>query len=115
MSETTPALPAPTVAAGDSNVVDLADVQEGLSVTIPAYADFEAGDQVQVFWGGTSATNPFTVPEGEGDQPISLNIPRSTLEALGDGAVEFRYTVTDRAGNVSAPSEPITLTLTDQT
>ncbi|MGW4645493.1 hypothetical protein [Kitasatospora sp. NPDC004289] len=112
MSETTPALPAPTIA--DSNVVDLADVQNGLNVTIPAYADFSAGDQIRLFRDGTSATDPITVPEGEGDQPISIDIPRSALEALGDGPVHFTYSVTDRAGNESAPSEPVVLTIADQ-
>ncbi|MFC8455267.1 hypothetical protein [Kitasatospora sp. NPDC057223] len=113
MSETNPA---PTVASAEDGLLDYADAITGVSVTIPSYAGFTAGDVVELHWGGTSVTEPYTVPQGEGEQPITLTIPWETIQAAGDGeAIPVHYTVTDRAGNTSAPSQAVDLTITNQT
>ncbi|WP_327072109.1 hypothetical protein OG196_00220 [Kitasatospora purpeofusca] len=115
MSDTSPALPAPTVnAADDDGVLDLATARSGVSVTIPGYANFAAGDQVQLHWDGSTTADPFTVPTGADEQPISFTIPWETVQAAGNGAITVHYTITDRAGNASAPSQPVNLTITDQ-
>lgn len=112
MSETNPSLPAPTINEASDGVLDLADAEGGVNVVIPAYADFAAGDRVQVYWNGSSATDPYTVPQGAGHEPVTLVLPESALRAAGDGRGYFHYTVTDRAGNTSEPSQKVQLTIT---
>ncbi|MEU3064597.1 hypothetical protein [Streptomyces subrutilus] len=116
MSETNPSLPAPTVGEAPDGLLDLADTEGGVNLVIPAYAEFAAGDRVEVYWNGSSATDPYTVPQGAGDEPVTLVLPESMLRAAGDGRGYVHYTVTDRAGNTSKPSEKVQLTinLTDQ-
>ncbi|MFF4324607.1 hypothetical protein [Streptomyces sp. NPDC001568] len=112
MSDTNLSLPAPTVNEAPGGVLDPADAEGGVNVVIPAYADFCAGDQVQVYWNGDSATAPYTVREDEGDKPITLVVPEAAILTAGEGTTDFHYTITDRAGNISKPSLPVQLAIT---
>ncbi|MET9365638.1 hypothetical protein ABZX93_32630 [Streptomyces sp. NPDC006632] len=111
MSDTNPSLPAPTVDEAPGGVLDPTDAAGGVNLVIPAYAAFDAGDQVQLYWDGNSATDPYTVPHGEGDEPITILVPESAIEGTSSGSIPVYYTVTDRAGNVSQPSQSVQVTV----
>ncbi|MFD9333159.1 hypothetical protein ACFWBF_01875 [Streptomyces sp. NPDC060028] len=112
MSGTDPVLPAPAVAeADDDGLINPADALSGVNVTIPAHADFTAGDHVQVYWGDQGTSVPYTVPQGEGDKPVTLTIPWDTIRAADGGpTTPVHYRIT-RAGGGAATSEPIEVNL----
>ncbi|MFJ6798925.1 hypothetical protein [Streptomyces sp. NPDC091268] len=112
MNETDPVLPAPAVEEADDNgVITHADARSGVNVIIPAYANFTDGDRIKLFWGGQGASDPYTVPQGEGDKPIILTVPWDTVAATGEGAPLVVHYQVFRAGGGVSISEPTEIDL----
>ncbi|MGW4896237.1 hypothetical protein ACWEQL_28880 [Kitasatospora sp. NPDC004240] len=110
MSDIDPVLPAPVVDGGGA---DDAGQQVYVTVTVPGYAEFAAGDKVQLFWGGV-ASDSHVVPEGEDDKPIPFTIPWETVLSKPEEPITVTYTVTRGAGTESAPSAGVDLTAVEK-
>lgn len=78
-------LPAPGVPLAEDNntLVDIADAQVGVSITIPLYTNWDPSDEIIVNWAGHKRA-PFTVGTFPGN-PIIIDVPYSLLK-LGYGA-----------------------------
>lgn len=70
---------------------------------------FAPGDTVQLYADGVAMGDPTAVQSVNGH--LEQKILASDLEELGSGDVKFTYKITDRAGNVSEESDPVTVTL----
>jgi len=109
-----PGLPALAAMAFPQQVNDgltsaeLTQLGNVLPGTIASYNGFNIGDQVTTFWGDI---------EGPGTRveelkTIVIEFPRAFLVSLGaDADWPVTYRITDRAGNLSAPSTPVTVKL----
>ncbi|WP_191833242.1 hypothetical protein [Pseudomonas fluorescens] len=79
---------------------------------VASYNDAELGDTIQGFINNKPAPNSFTtVTNPDFNQDVELRFTRDDIEAVGDGTLEFSYQITDRAGNVSAMSRLLTLSV----
>jgi hypothetical protein len=79
---------------------------EYLPALVPSYKGLEPGDVVTGTVNSRSEViDAITVVDGQ----IELRFLRDFIEAESDGPVDFSYNVVDRAGNVSKPSEIVTL------
>ncbi len=82
-----------------------------LECTIAGYGGMAPGDIIE---GAISSTlrprrKPRKSMRRRPNDGLTLRFLRPDIEALGDGTLVFTYTVTDRAGNVSIVSLPLTL------
>ncbi len=86
----------------------------GTLVNIAIPADANAGDELTlvVGTGPTQQRVDQTVLAGEPGTTISVLISEASLTALTAGTYDVVVTITDKAGNISAPSSPFALTLT---
>ncbi|MNJ28296.1 hypothetical protein D3C77_228290 [compost metagenome] len=88
------------------------DGAQFMSSLVASYNDAELGDTIQGFINNKPAPNSFTtVTNPDFNQDVELRFTRDDIEAVGDGTLEFSYQITDRAGNVSAMSRPLTLSV----
>lgn len=87
-----------------ANAITLADLPAGvLSASVPGFIYQETGDVIQPMMTGGNLGTKATVLGDASFTPITFS--RATLETLEDGEeIDFFYTVTDRAGNVSHES-----------
>lgn len=98
----------------------LTDHGQQLVAEVPVYQDCKPGDVITWYWN----TNPLNVQPGDevdsrlllrGEtQPLSVEYPGSMIIASGDGERYAFYTLRDRAGNVSAFSQPALLQVSAQ-
>ncbi|MNJ29852.1 hypothetical protein D3C77_244340 [compost metagenome] len=86
------------------------DKGQYLESFVPSYNVVRPGDVIQCFINGVlAAISTTTVGEVGPGENVELRIYRLDIEAAGDGSLEFRYQVRDRAGNISQMSVSITL------
>lgn len=77
---------------------------------VPSYNVVKPGDVIQCFINGVLTKNSeTTVGEVGPGEDVELRIYRTDIETAGDGSLEFRYLVHDRAGNISLMSVSIML------
>ncbi|WP_331832680.1 hypothetical protein VUG52_08200 [Pseudomonas sp. LH21] len=82
-----------------------------LRTTLNGYNGLGIGDRIRgviADLDGFGSTTDVEQEFGPGDE-IILRFLREDIERAGDGLKTFAYTITDRAGNVSPPSRPVTL------
>ncbi|MBC3438127.1 hypothetical protein HU735_22145 [Pseudomonas sp. BW16M2] len=82
-----------------------------LKTTLNGYNGLGIGDRIRgviADLDGFGSTTDVEQEIGPGDE-IILRFLREDIERAGDGLKTFAYTVTDRAGNISLPSRPVTL------
>lgn len=97
-----------------SIIFPAATLGDSLTGRIAGYAGIQKGDRIQTVCNGTKGP-AHTVVDGELiDTPITIIFEREFLQSLGSSSVLIEYFITDRAGNVSIMSLPVTLTLTIQ-
>ena len=88
------------------------DGAQYMSSLVASYNDAELGDIIQGFINNKPATNSISVVTNpDFTQDVELRFTREDIEAEGDGTLEFSYQITDRAGNVSQMSRPLTLSV----
>jgi hypothetical protein len=80
------------------------DGNEYLPARVPSYKDLAPGDVVV---GLVDTRSEVVDPINVGTNDIELRFMRSFIEEQPDGSMAFSYSVSDRAGNDSQPSEPV--------
>ncbi|WP_313713455.1 hypothetical protein [Pseudomonas sp.] len=80
-----------------------------VTLALPDYTDFEAGDSVIVYWMNRIPEEFEDVDPPVATVPIvgsnqEVEIPEAAVRAVGDGGVFVLYVLVDRAGNVSEMS-----------
>ncbi|KIH84896.1 Ig-like domain-containing protein [Pseudomonas batumici] len=76
--------------------------------TIASYNGFEIGDQVTTFWGDVEGPGMLVTEL----KTLVIEFSRAFLVSLGpDADWPVSYRIRDRAGNLSAPSQPVTVKL----
>jgi len=108
-----PQLSAPDLRAnGDLLIPPDLEPDGSLSGTIDGYTDLQPGDRVQLSIDGADVGTPILVPRIPAPgEDIAILYPSAAIASLSDGAHDFGYRVTDRAGNRSAPSKSTRLTV----
>jgi hypothetical protein len=92
-------------------VIPQVTLGETFTVAIASYAGMETGDFIQTVCNGMKGP-AHTVVDGELiDTPIRIIFEREFLQTLKSSSVLIEYFITDRAGNVSIMSLPVTLTI----
>jgi len=84
---------------------------QNLAGHIAGYAGMQTGDQIQTVCNGVKGPYHTVVDEELQHKPINIVFEREFLQSLGSGSVLIEYFITDRAGNVSIMSLPVTLTI----
>ena len=108
---TAPSVPSINAVPENSNGgVNIAEASDGTAIQVSIPADAKAGDILTMTVGGQP---PFTYTVLAGDVGSTANVPVTAglLTALPSGDVSVTATLTDAAGNTSAPSSPFTFTL----
>lgn len=80
---------------------------DGAPWTLPAYADFQAGDKVYYWWLNHLPADPGELPYEQAvvtTVPMTLHVPRDLVEEVGDGGCVLIYVLEDEAGNRSGTS-----------
>ena len=90
----------PTVTPGDN-----------LTGQIAGYAGMQQGDRIQTVCNGMKGPIHTVVAEELLHTPIKIVFEREFLQSLGSSTVLIEYFITDRAGNVSIMSLPVSLTI----
>ncbi|MEB0077910.1 MULTISPECIES: hypothetical protein [unclassified Pseudomonas] len=85
---------------------------DSLSGLIPGYAGMGQGDVIQAVCNEMNGPTTTVAPEHLTTSPINIKFEREFLSNLQSDEITVYYQVTDRAGNVSAPSNASSLTLT---
>ncbi|MCD5993049.1 hypothetical protein KDX38_04250 [Pseudomonas sp. CDFA 602] len=90
---------------------ELSNMGDTLIGSIYGYSGLEQWDTINTYWG--DVPGPEWVLNGSEDENKAINIPftKTFLKSLPSPAGATYYTVTDRAGNVSAPSKKFTIPL----
>ncbi|WP_439894669.1 hypothetical protein ACTACV_17800 [Pseudomonas syringae] len=90
---------------------ELSLMGDALPGRIFGYSGLKRGDLIKTYWG--AAPGPEVELKGDEDeeQPIEIQFSKDFLLSLPNPAGATYYTVTDRAGNVSADSRKVTIPL----
>ncbi|HDS1747932.1 hypothetical protein HTV13_12310 [Pseudomonas putida] len=87
-----------------------------LLATVPGYDSPAVGDMLTYYWDRAPFANEqvaeLEVTDQNVGQPLVLEFPGDMIREREDGARYIHYRVRDRAGNVSARSQPVTLAVT---
>ncbi|WP_397448962.1 hypothetical protein [Pseudomonas sp. NA-150] len=86
-------------------------LSETLTATLAGYAGMAPEDIVQTLCNDTQGPTFTVQAEHLTNTPVTIQFERRFLQTLDSEEVTLSYQVTDRAGNVSRTSEPVTLTL----
>jgi hypothetical protein len=84
---------------------------EKLTACIAGYADMTIGDFIQTVCNGMKGPGHTVVDDELLHTPINIVFPRDFLQSLGSSNILIEYFITDRAGNVSIMSMPVSLTI----
>ena len=87
--------------------------QPGTDLIVSIPADAQAGDVLTLKLGSAvgAPTVAYTVQAGDIGGSATVPVPKTTLDLLADGTIAVTATLTDAAGNTSAPSAPFDITL----
>ena len=81
----------------------------GTTIDVAIPNDAAAGNLLTINIGGQTVSQTITAPNV--GNTMTVTIPKVTLDALVEGSHAVTATLTDAAGNVSAPSAPFSITL----
>ncbi|MGV8918362.1 MAG: hypothetical protein ACOH2R_11280 [Pseudomonas sp.] len=84
---------------------------ETLTATLPGYAGMAVGDIIQTLCNDVEGPRSTIEAEHLKNTPVTIQFERTFLQTLDSDEVTINYQVTDRAGNISRTSLPVTLTL----
>lgn len=79
---------------------------------LAGYAGMQPGDTIQTFCNGFPGPTYTVQPEDLTIRPIEIVFEREALQSFATQTAVIDYSVTDRAGNQSIKSVPVTLTVT---
>ena len=88
------------------------DLNDNLPSRAAHWRELKSGDKLHPFLvNGTTrvAVDPIQVGNVPPGVPVPIPIPRAKIEEVGDGSVDFTFSLEDRAGNMSTESPPVTL------
>jgi len=102
--------PADVVAGGLSSA-RLTELGDQLPAEIPSYEGVTIGDRLFLQVNDQASLVP--IPTGNVGQPLPIAYPRTLIEQVDDGTLNFSYRISDRAGNMSelATAVPIKVLL----
>ncbi|MFF0431701.1 hypothetical protein ACFYU9_05665 [Streptomyces sp. NPDC004327] len=95
-----------------SELITLADVYQGVTVTVLPYPTMEAGDVVTLFWGGQEAA-AHVVADAAG-RSIEIKVPAPVITAVGTGEVLVTYEVRRAENRLASPPLAIRVDTTTQ-
>jgi hypothetical protein len=101
----------PEEAKDGLTAVELSAMGDVLTGRIYGYSDLDGGDIIQTYWGDTPGPTLSIIGDEDEDQPLEIAFSKAFLLALEKNPGATTYTVTDRAGNTSARSKPVTIPL----
>ncbi len=106
----------PTLVTDGLNAVKLAQLKDQVTALVPSYADPADGDtfvaELAQHMGGTTVqADPVRIDEFDPTADIRVTFPGDKIREIGDGMIEFRYSITDLAGNRSKSSKPVTISV----
>lgn len=103
----------PSEVQGGLTSAELAGLGDELVVEIGSYTGMAKHDVIRTFWGTVEGQSDTVTSDDMGLRRVQITFSRDFLEGLDDFNGAVTYTVTDRAGNLSAPSleAPIQLLL----
>ena len=84
---------------------------ENLKGQIAGYAEMKTGDFIQTVCNGMKGPGHTVIDDELLHTPINIVFPRDFLQSLGSSNILIEYFITDRAGNVSIMSMPVSLTI----
>jgi hypothetical protein len=90
---------------------ELESLNNVLPGKIASYGGISEGDAIRTYWGSLEGPITFVSANDMGLNRVMVDFPRALLEQVGDGQAPVHYTVTDQAGNLSMPSENVSVTL----
>jgi len=90
---------------------ELESLNNILPGNIASYAGIAEGDAIRTYWGSFEGPITFVNANDMGLDRVVVDFPRALLEQVGDGEAPVYYTVTDRAGNLSMPSDAVSVKL----
>lgn len=83
-----------------------------LTGILPGYSGMQPGDTIQTFCNGFPGPTYTVQPEDLTIRPIEIVFDRKALQSFATQTAVIDYSVTDRAGNQSIKSVPVTLSVT---
>ncbi|WP_110947151.1 hypothetical protein [Pseudomonas bohemica] len=89
-----------------------ATFDDRLTGLLPGYYGMQPGDTIQTFCNGFPGPTYTVQPEDLTIRPIEIVFEREALQSFATQTAVIDYSVTDRAGNQSIKSVPVTLTVT---
>lgn len=90
---------------------ELESLNNVLTGSIPGYAGIADGDVIRTYWGSLEGPITFVTANDMGLNRVMVDFSRAFLEQVGDIEASAYYTVTDRAGNLSMPSDAVSVKL----
>lgn len=90
---------------------ELRDMGDVLTGRIFGYSGLKKGDVIKTYWGGVAGPEITLTGEEDENQSIDVVFTKAFLTSLPSPAGATYYTVTDRAGNISADSGKVTIPL----
>lgn len=90
---------------------ELESLNNVLPGQIASYGGISEGDVIRTYWGELEGPITFVSVSDMGLNRVMVDFPRALLEQVGDGEAAVYYTVTDQAGNLSMPSDNVSVTL----
>lgn len=90
---------------------ELRNMGDVLTGRIFGYSGLREGDIIKTYWGGVAGPEIVLTGKEDEDQSIDAVFTKAFLTGLPSPAGATYYTVTDRAGNISADSGKVTIPL----
>ena len=90
---------------------ELTQLGDKLDAQIAGYTGMAKHDEVKTFWGSLQGPSAIVNTNDMGLNRIVVTFTRDFLEQIGSDEEAVKYTVTDRAGNVSIDSDITLITL----
>ncbi|HEY0288975.1 MAG TPA: Ig-like domain-containing protein [Pseudomonas sp.] len=90
---------------------ELESLNNILPGTIAGYSGIFEDDVIRTYWGSIEGPITSVVTNDMGLKRVMIEFPRAFLEQVGDGEESVYYTVIDKAGNLSIPSDSVSVKL----
>jgi hypothetical protein len=90
---------------------ELESLNNVLPGKIAGYSGISEGDVIRTYWGSLEGPITFVSANDMGLDRVMVDFSRALLEQVGDVEASVHYTVTDQAGNLSMPSDAVSVDL----
>lgn len=101
----------PEEAKDGLTAAELEAMGDTLTGRIYGYTGLSGGDTIFTYWGSIPGPEIVLTGNENGDSPIEVPFDKDFLLSLGNNPGATYYRIKDRAGNLSAPSREVTITL----